>query len=156
MFTAHDAGHRGITHNFVIDTLIGIFIADVCCGMSIGWWKCSHNVHHLVTNQPVSIYSQPTTSQIANCTRTMILTCKMCPYSQRLRPTSARSSPPITTGLSSFGMPLQILLSDTRPGPIIQSWPSPASIFMFYPGPISYLPALQTSVVRPGHGPSKY
>lgn len=23
MFTAHDAGHRGITHNFVIDSLIG-------------------------------------------------------------------------------------------------------------------------------------
>ena len=53
MFTAHDAGHRGITHNFVIDTLIGIFIGDFCCGLSIGWWKSSHNVHHLVTNSPV-------------------------------------------------------------------------------------------------------
>lgn len=53
MFTAHDAGHRGITHNFVIDTLIGIFIGDFCCGLSIGWWKSSHNVHHLVTNDPV-------------------------------------------------------------------------------------------------------
>ncbi|KAK0778616.1 hypothetical protein LTR91_017898 [Friedmanniomyces endolithicus] len=52
MFSAHDAGHRGITHNFVIDTLIGIFIGDFCCGLSIGWWKSSHNVHHLVTNQP--------------------------------------------------------------------------------------------------------
>ncbi|MCJ1253924.1 hypothetical protein MMC24_001738 [Lignoscripta atroalba] len=52
MFTAHDAGHRGITHNFVIDTLIGMFIADFCCGLSIGWWKSSHNVHHLVTNHP--------------------------------------------------------------------------------------------------------
>ncbi|KAI1505171.1 fatty acid desaturase-domain-containing protein [Biscogniauxia marginata] len=52
MFTAHDAGHRAITHNFVVDTLIGIFIADFCCGLSIGWWKSSHNVHHLVTNQP--------------------------------------------------------------------------------------------------------
>ncbi|KJR87455.1 delta8-fatty-acid desaturase [Sporothrix schenckii 1099-18] len=51
MFTAHDAGHRAITHNFVIDTLIGLFIADFCCGLSIGWWKSSHNVHHLVTNQ---------------------------------------------------------------------------------------------------------
>lgn len=53
MFTAHDAGHRGITHNFVADTMIGIFIADLCCGLSIGWWKSSHNVHHLVTNHPV-------------------------------------------------------------------------------------------------------
>ncbi|KAL6702374.1 hypothetical protein ACN47E_002496 [Coniothyrium glycines] len=52
MFTAHDAGHRGITGNFVTDTLIGAFIADFCCGLSIGWWKSSHNVHHLVTNMP--------------------------------------------------------------------------------------------------------
>jgi sphingolipid 8-(E)-desaturase len=54
MFTAHDAAHTSITHNFTIDTLIGMFIADFCCGLSIGWWKSSHNVHHLVTNQPVS------------------------------------------------------------------------------------------------------
>lgn len=52
MFTAHDAGHRAITQNFTVDTLIGMFIADFCCGLSIGWWKSSHNVHHLVTNQP--------------------------------------------------------------------------------------------------------
>ncbi|KAG9590044.1 fatty acid/sphingolipid desaturase, partial [Aureobasidium melanogenum] len=52
MFTAHDAGHRGITGNFVADTLIGAFIADFCCGLSIGWWKSSHNVHHLITNMP--------------------------------------------------------------------------------------------------------
>ncbi|PHH84953.1 hypothetical protein CDD83_1118 [Cordyceps sp. RAO-2017] len=52
MFTAHDAGHRAISQIFVVDTLIGMFIADFCCGLSIGWWKSSHNVHHLVTNQP--------------------------------------------------------------------------------------------------------
>ncbi|KAH8881145.1 fatty acid/sphingolipid desaturase [Thozetella sp. PMI_491] len=52
MFTAHDAGHRAITKSFVVDTLIGMFVADFCCGLSIGWWKSSHNVHHLVTNQP--------------------------------------------------------------------------------------------------------
>jgi len=52
MFSAHDAGHRGITGNFVIDTLIGAFVADFCCGLSIGWWKSSHNVHHLITNMP--------------------------------------------------------------------------------------------------------
>jgi sphingolipid 8-(E)-desaturase len=54
MFTAHDAGHRGITHSMFTDTLIGVFIADFCCGLSIGWWKSSHNVHHLITNHPVS------------------------------------------------------------------------------------------------------
>ncbi|KAK4175803.1 putative fatty acid desaturase [Triangularia setosa] len=52
MFTAHDAGHRAITGNFVIDSLIGMFVADFCCGLSIGWWKSSHNVHHLITNMP--------------------------------------------------------------------------------------------------------
>ncbi|KAK3388002.1 fatty acid desaturase [Podospora didyma] len=52
MFTAHDAGHRAITKNFVVDTLIGMFVADFCCGLSIGWWKSSHNVHHLITNSP--------------------------------------------------------------------------------------------------------
>jgi delta8-fatty-acid desaturase len=54
MFTAHDAGHCGITHNYVIDSLIGIFIGNFVCGLSIGWWKSSHNVHHFVTNDPVS------------------------------------------------------------------------------------------------------
>ncbi|KZV85645.1 fatty acid/sphingolipid desaturase [Exidia glandulosa HHB12029] len=52
MFTAHDAGHRGITGNFIVDTVIGAFVADFCCGLSIGWWKSSHNVHHLITNMP--------------------------------------------------------------------------------------------------------
>lgn len=52
MFTAHDAGHRGITGNFITDTIIGAFVADFCCGLSIGWWKSSHNVHHLITNMP--------------------------------------------------------------------------------------------------------
>lgn len=33
-----------------------MFIADFCCGLSIGWWKSSHNVHHLITNQPVSAF----------------------------------------------------------------------------------------------------
>ncbi|OLN87631.1 Delta 8-(E)-sphingolipid desaturase 1 [Colletotrichum chlorophyti] len=52
VFSAHDAGHMGITHNFHIDTCIGIFIADFLGGLSIGWWKRNHNVHHIVTNSP--------------------------------------------------------------------------------------------------------
>lgn len=56
MFTAHDAGHLAITHNFKIDTAIGIFIADFCCGLSMGWWKSSHNSHHLVPNHPVHLF----------------------------------------------------------------------------------------------------
>jgi len=42
MFTAHDAGHCAITHHFETDALIGLFIADFCCGLSMGWWKSSH------------------------------------------------------------------------------------------------------------------
>ena len=52
VFTVHDAGHMGITHNTTVDTLIGIFIADFIGGLSIGWWKRNHNVHHIVTNSP--------------------------------------------------------------------------------------------------------
>ncbi|KAJ2904645.1 hypothetical protein MKZ38_007481 [Zalerion maritima] len=52
VFTAHDAGHMGITHHFQVDTCIGIFIADFLGGLSIGWWKRNHNVHHIVTNSP--------------------------------------------------------------------------------------------------------
>ena len=52
VFTAHDAGHMGITHDFTIDTVIGIVIADFLGGLSLGWWKRSHNVHHIVTNSP--------------------------------------------------------------------------------------------------------
>ena len=52
VFIAHDAGHMGITHNFHVDTVIGIIIADFIGGLSLGWWKRSHNVHHIVTNSP--------------------------------------------------------------------------------------------------------
>ena len=52
VFTVHDAGHMGITHNFQVDSIIGMIIADYIGGLSLGWWKRSHNVHHIVTNSP--------------------------------------------------------------------------------------------------------
>lgn len=52
VFSAHDAGHIGITHHFHVDSVIGIIIADFCGGLSIGWWKRNHNVHHIITNSP--------------------------------------------------------------------------------------------------------
>ncbi|KAL4751610.1 hypothetical protein BDW72DRAFT_90748 [Aspergillus terricola var. indicus] len=52
VFSAHDAGHIAITHNYQVDSTIGIFIADYLGGLSLGWWKRSHNVHHIVTNEP--------------------------------------------------------------------------------------------------------
>lgn len=51
-FTAHDAGHTGITHSHSTDRLIGSIIADWIGGLSIGWWCDNHDVHHLVTNHP--------------------------------------------------------------------------------------------------------
>jgi delta8-fatty-acid desaturase len=51
-FTVHDAGHMGITHDFTTDSTIAMFIASFLGGLSAGWWKLNHNVHHLVTNDP--------------------------------------------------------------------------------------------------------
>ncbi|KZV77463.1 fatty acid/sphingolipid desaturase [Peniophora sp. CONT] len=52
VFTVHDLGHMGVTHNWVIDRIISIIIADWVGGLSIGWWVHNHNVHHVVTNHP--------------------------------------------------------------------------------------------------------
>lgn len=52
-FIAHDAGHVSISHNYEIDNLFGMIIADWFGGLSLGWWKRNHNVHHLITNDPV-------------------------------------------------------------------------------------------------------
>lgn len=52
VFTVHDAGHMGITHNFHVDSCIGIFISNFLGGLSCCWWKRNHNVHHIVTNSP--------------------------------------------------------------------------------------------------------
>lgn len=53
VFIAHDSGHIAITHNYQFDNIIGIVIANWIGGLSVGWWKRSHNVHHLVTNDPI-------------------------------------------------------------------------------------------------------
>lgn len=52
VFTAHDLGHMGVTHNWAVDRLLATLIADFIGGLSIGWWVQNHNVHHLVTNHP--------------------------------------------------------------------------------------------------------
>jgi len=38
VFSAHDLGHMGVTHNWTIDRIISIVIADWITGLSIGWW----------------------------------------------------------------------------------------------------------------------
>mmetsp|Transcript_9678 Transcript_9678/g.12564 ORF Transcript_9678/g.12564 Transcript_9678/m.12564 type:complete len:478 (+) Transcript_9678:150-1583(+) len=49
-FIGHDLGHNGISHNRLIDSYLGLFFGNLFTGFSIGWWKRSHNVHHIVTN----------------------------------------------------------------------------------------------------------
>lgn len=51
-FSAHDAGHAGITHVHAVDRAIGLLIADFIGGLSLGWWCDNHDIHHLVTNHP--------------------------------------------------------------------------------------------------------
>jgi sphingolipid 8-(E)-desaturase len=38
VFTAHDLGHMGVTHDWVWDRLLAILITDFIGGLSIGWW----------------------------------------------------------------------------------------------------------------------
>jgi sphingolipid 8-(E)-desaturase len=38
VFSAHDLGHMGVTHNWTIDRIIAILIANFIGGLSIGWW----------------------------------------------------------------------------------------------------------------------
>lgn len=52
-FIAHDAGHVSLSHNYQVDNLFGMIIADWFGGLSLGWWKRNHNVHHLITNDPI-------------------------------------------------------------------------------------------------------
>lgn len=52
-FIAHDSGHQELTHNYQVDNIIGVIVADFIGGISLGWWKHNHNVHHVVTNDPI-------------------------------------------------------------------------------------------------------
>lgn len=49
-FIGHDLGHNAVTHNRLYDSYLGLFVGNFCTGISIGWWKRSHNVHHIATN----------------------------------------------------------------------------------------------------------
>ena len=49
-FVGHDAGHHLITHDQDTDENIGFIVGNMLTGISIGWWKRSHNAHHVVTN----------------------------------------------------------------------------------------------------------
>jgi delta8-fatty-acid desaturase len=52
VFYFNIAGHAGITHSRIFDTFFGMFLANFVGGLSIAWWKHSHYVHHIITNDP--------------------------------------------------------------------------------------------------------
>lgn len=49
-FLGHDAGHSCIFHNRFLDSMYGVMVGNFMTGISMAWWKDSHNVHHSVPN----------------------------------------------------------------------------------------------------------
>lgn len=49
-FLGHDAGHSCIFHNRFLDSMYGVMVGNLMTGISMAWWKDSHNVHHSVPN----------------------------------------------------------------------------------------------------------
>jgi fatty acid desaturase len=46
----HDLGHSSVSHDFTFDNWIGSTVGCAVMGISTGWWKRSHNTHHVVCN----------------------------------------------------------------------------------------------------------
>lgn len=46
----HDLGHSSVSHNFRRDYFFGASVGNALMGISTGWWKRSHNTHHVVCN----------------------------------------------------------------------------------------------------------
>jgi len=55
-FFGHDLGHTSVTHNREIDLAIGFLFGNILSVVSLGWWKATHNTHHVITN---SVESDP-------------------------------------------------------------------------------------------------
>ena len=49
-FSGHDIGHNSISHKRNKDYYYAAVFGPALMGISIGWWKHSHNVHHVVCN----------------------------------------------------------------------------------------------------------
>ena len=49
-FTGHDTGHNSITHVRINDSKLGLIAGNLLTGISMAWWKKSHNVHHVNPN----------------------------------------------------------------------------------------------------------
>eukprot|EP00547_Thalassionema_nitzschioides_P000621 CAMPEP_0194212666 /NCGR_PEP_ID=MMETSP0156-20130528/12688_1 /TAXON_ID=33649 /ORGANISM="Thalassionema nitzschioides, Strain L26-B" /LENGTH=474 /DNA_ID=CAMNT_0038940537 /DNA_START=305 /DNA_END=1729 /DNA_ORIENTATION=- len=46
----HDVGHSSVSHNFYTDHWNGSLFGCLFMGISTGWWKRTHNLHHVVCN----------------------------------------------------------------------------------------------------------
>jgi len=46
----HDVGHNSIVHLKRVDGYAGLIFGNLLTGISMGWWKKSHNTHHVVSN----------------------------------------------------------------------------------------------------------
>jgi len=49
-FFGHDLGHTAVSQQRNIDLGIGLVFGNLLSGVSLGWWKATHNTHHVVTN----------------------------------------------------------------------------------------------------------
>jgi delta8-fatty-acid desaturase len=49
-FMGHDAGHNSVFQRLEANELFGVLVGNTLGGISIAWWKTTHNVHHVVTN----------------------------------------------------------------------------------------------------------
>jgi delta8-fatty-acid desaturase len=49
-FFGHDLGHTSVTHSRQADLNIGLVFGNLLSGVSLGWWKATHNTHHVITN----------------------------------------------------------------------------------------------------------
>jgi delta8-fatty-acid desaturase len=55
-FVGHDTGHLSVNRNRLTDSLFGIFAGNFFTGISVGWWKATHNIHHAMPN---SVFDDP-------------------------------------------------------------------------------------------------
>mmetsp|Transcript_82896 Transcript_82896/g.101604 ORF Transcript_82896/g.101604 Transcript_82896/m.101604 type:complete len:464 (+) Transcript_82896:33-1424(+) len=49
-FIGHDLGHNAVFQSVFANRIFGLFEADILQGISSSWWKYTHNVHHIRTN----------------------------------------------------------------------------------------------------------
>eukprot|EP00918_Siedleckia_nematoides_P022535 GHVU01048574.1.p1 GENE.GHVU01048574.1~~GHVU01048574.1.p1 ORF type:complete len:482 (+),score=58.36 GHVU01048574.1:133-1578(+) len=49
-FLGHDAGHGGLTAYPNFNFCFGVFVGNICSGVSLGWWNDTHNHHHVLCN----------------------------------------------------------------------------------------------------------